>query len=96
MRKKTLKIIGVACIILIFTVTNPSKENYVQWVVDSNISHTSSVLEKGFISTVGSYMVDISTTHTDLIIFSVYHTSLDGQQMTSVGLLKNFIEIPFL
>lgn len=83
----------VSAIVLGGIVTNPSKQEYSQWVVNQESQHTTSSIGKGLVNLLGGPIVNHSTTLQNYGIFTIFYTNVLGQKATILGAFHFFIPI---
>jgi hypothetical protein len=80
-------------IFLVLAFTNPSKDQYIGWAKSNLASKTNDGVKRLAISLLGSSVLDKTTQRNNLLIASVYTTSLANKEVIVVGVLGNFILI---
>ncbi|NME95387.1 DUF4359 domain-containing protein [Clostridium cochlearium] len=92
--KKIFIIIGIFSILILSCVlTNPNKNEYINWSKEEIQSQSSNILEKGVMGFLGEKIISNTTTTRNYIIFSIYKTEIEGEELTTLGIFKNFIPI---
>ncbi|HBK69356.1 MAG TPA: hypothetical protein DDZ91_11995 [Firmicutes bacterium] len=92
-KHKTLVGILVCLAVLLF-IANPTKSNYVSWAKEQISSDSSSVFEKILTAFLGESLIENSTSTANYLLFSIFTTKWDGQEIKVLGILRNFILIP--
>ncbi|MDA8228021.1 MAG: DUF4359 domain-containing protein [Desulfitobacterium hafniense] len=78
--------------LLIMTIANPSKEEYINYLKESVVQKSNdNALVAGLAATIGEPLIDSTTTVSNYIFFSVYTTRIENSELTTAGLLRNFI-----
>lgn len=93
-KNKKIFIIGVFSILILSCIlTNPNKNEYINWSKEEIQSQSSNILEKGVMGFLGEKIISNTTTTRNYIIFSIYKTEIEGGKLTTLGIFKNFIPI---
>jgi len=87
------KIAILLLILILFAVTNPTKEDFTAWLQEKMEAQTESPLVKGVITLFGKNIIENSTKTTNFVLFSIYDMTINNQRIIIVGILKNFIPI---
>lgn len=74
-------------------IANPSKNDYIQWVKENEITKTDSILSKAAIPLLGPTVIEESTTTKNFIFFTIFTTKIDRNTIYTIGIVKNFIII---
>lgn len=91
---KRISIIFICFIfLLVGTITNPNKSDYINWATEKIQSQGTGTLQKGLLNFFGEKMVSNTTTSKNFIMFSIYSTDFGDEKLTTLGLFKNFITI---
>ena len=88
--KKLIGIVLLLGIAVIATLTNPSKEDYVNYAVETMRTSSSGWLEVGAIQIFGDTLIESTTISKDYLLFSVYETSMGKESFKVIGVLNNF------
>ncbi|WP_434579173.1 hypothetical protein [Thermoanaerobacterium thermosaccharolyticum] len=89
--RKTFLII-LLLLTIILAVTNPTKQDYIDWAKQTVVNNSNSNFEKAFVDLIGGSILNDVTTTKNFVIFSLFETNIDGtQKYITVGILKNFI-----
>ena len=91
--KKIVVLSLFSILILLCVFTNPNKTEYVNWSIETLQSQRPNILEKGLINIVGEKFISNTTTTKNCIVFSIYRTQVKDEQLTTIGILKNFIPL---
>ena len=83
MRKLILILLAIAMI-----ATNPSKENYIDYVKENVIG-----IKSGLVSMLANPLIDKTTTETNLYFASVYRTQFGEREQITLGLFNQFIPL---
>ncbi|NFQ84203.1 DUF4359 domain-containing protein [Clostridium sporogenes] len=93
-KNKKIFIVSILSILIVSCgLTNPNKNEYVDWSKEKMQSQSSNILEKGLVSFLGEKIISNTTTTKNYIVFSIYKTEIEGEKLTTLGILKNFIPI---
>ena len=91
---KLMVLICVMFVIILMVITNPSKNDYINWIKETSITQNVNSLDKGLISLIGNPLFDSSTLSRNFILFSIYTTYIsDNNDMNTMGVANNFIQI---
>lgn len=76
-------------------ITNPGKEDFVDWAMTQEGSDTA--LERVLGDVIRGPILSLATSKEDYIIFSIFTVQEDGEKTVYLGAFQNiFIRIPFL
>lgn len=90
MKIKVILILGI--IIILLAVTNPSKNEYVQYMGDQ-MSAQGDLWSKIGMAVVGKSMINQHTTDRNYVVFSLFESRLNGKTIEVLGILKQFIPL---
>jgi hypothetical protein len=88
-----LKNLLLAGLIILLTITNPGKDEYINWAKQNLVAKTSNPIERIGISVLAAPMLDATTKRQDLVLLSLYKTSLGNRDYTVIGILGNFVAL---
>lgn len=91
--KKLIRALIVIAIVIVATISNPPKEEYVSFAVEKMSDSTDNWLEVGAINLFGDTMLDLTTTSKDYLVFTVYTTTIDEEEFKVLGVFNNFIPL---
>jgi hypothetical protein len=80
-------------LLIILSITNPSKGDYISWLKEKAISRSDNYLEQGMIEVLGASVIDASTETSNFIVFSVFETNIGNNTIIAIGVANNFIPI---
>lgn len=82
-------------ILILLAVTNPSKEDFVEWVVNSSMEESDNEWVSAGINLFGSPVINGVTTQQDLIFVSIFKMELGTEKTSTLGFGKRlFIRLP--
>lgn len=82
-------------ILILLAVTNPSKEDFVEWVVNSSIEESDNEWVSAGINLFGSPVINGVTTQQDLIFVSIFQMELRTEKTSVLGFGRRFfIKLP--
>lgn len=91
--RKTFLII-LLFLTIILAVTNPTKQDYIDWAKQAVVNNSNSNFEKAFVDLIGGSILNDVTITKNFVIFSLFETNIDEtQKYITVGILKNFISL---
>lgn len=86
-------IILVAAFLVTAVVTNPSKDDYLEWEKSISIRSSSSSFGDLFVATVGSLITDASITANSYVLFTIFKQEILGHEKVSLGIFGMIIPI---
>ncbi|CAL83854.1 DUF4359 domain-containing protein [Clostridium botulinum] len=93
-KSKKIFLVSILSILIVScALTNPNKNEYVNWHKEKIQSQSSNILEKGLVGLLGDKIISNTTTTKNYIIFSIYKTEIENEKLTALGIFKNFILI---
>ncbi|WP_440116674.1 hypothetical protein [Paenibacillus sp. QZ-Y1] len=85
----------IGFILVLLAVTNPSKDDFVKWVVNSSIEESSNEWVNAGINLFGSPVINGVTTQQDLVFVSIFKMELGTEKTSILGFGKRFfIRLP--
>ncbi|MBR2564902.1 MAG: hypothetical protein IKE29_09780 [Paenibacillus sp.] len=85
----------IGFILVLLAITNPSKDDFVKWVVNSSIEESSNEWVNAGISLLGGPVINGVTTQQDLVFVSIFKMELGLETTSVVGFGKRFfIRLP--
>lgn len=85
----------IGFILILLAVTNPSKDDFVKWVVNSSVEESDNEWVSAGINLFGSSVVSGVTTQQDLIFVSIFKMELGTETTSTLGFGKRFfIRLP--
>ncbi|WP_160722747.1 DUF4359 domain-containing protein [Bacillus sp. USDA818B3_A] len=94
--RRFVSLILLVGILYVMSVTNPGRSEYIDWVNQKTMDHSSNLLKRGILSIAGKSIFDAGTTKSDYVVFSIYKTDFSdvGEgRMTTLGIFNQFIPI---
>lgn len=91
--KKTFLIILILLAIILI-ITNPTKQDYVDWAKQQVVNNSNTGFEKAIVYLIGDNILNDVTTTKNFVIFSLFETNIDEtHNYITIGILKNFISL---
>ena len=86
---------GILLIIIIISmiITNPSKDDFFEWINNQAIEASESSLESVLTNMIVTPLLRSVTVRKDYILFSTYTIEFDEDKTVFLGIFKNFIEL---
>jgi hypothetical protein len=86
---------GILLIIIIISmiITNPSKDDFFEWINNQAIEASESSLESVLANMIVTPLLRSVTVRKDYILFSTYTIEFDENKTIYLGILKNFIKL---
>ncbi|MFN2339657.1 MAG: hypothetical protein ABR547_00110 [Halanaerobium sp.] len=92
--KKTLVIlVMVLAVLLTAAVTNPSREEFINWSVAEIRSQAESDIERIFGGAVAAPMLELQTNVQDYVFFSIFTLEKSDSEVKYLGLFNNFFSL---
>ncbi|MFE6074952.1 hypothetical protein ACFVQB_10800 [Paenibacillus sp. NPDC057886] len=82
--------IVIGFLLILLAVTNPTKDDFVQWVVNTSIEESDNEWVSAGINLFGSSVIKGVTTQQDLIFVSIFNMELGTEKASILGLGKRF------
>lgn len=86
---------GILLIIIIISmiITNPSKDDFFEWINNQTIEASESSLESVLTNMIVTPLLRSVTVRKDYVLFSTYTIEFDEDKTVFIGVFKQFIEI---
>ena len=86
---------GILLIIIIISmiITNPSKDDFFEWINNQTIEASESSLEGVLANLIVTPLLRAATVRKDYVLFSTYTIGFDENETVYLGIFKQFIEI---
>ncbi|MCD6446546.1 MAG: hypothetical protein J7L40_00090 [Candidatus Marinimicrobia bacterium] len=86
---------GILLIIIIISmiITNPSKDDFFEWINNQAIEASESSLESVLTNMIVTPLLRSVTVRKDYVLFSTYTIEFDEDKTAFLGIFKNFIEL---
>lgn len=92
--KKTLVILVIVfAVLLTAAVTNPSREEFINWGVAEIRSQAESDIERIFGGAVAAPMLELQTNVQDYVFFSIFTLEKSDSEVKYLGLFNNFFSL---
>ncbi|HLV10588.1 MAG TPA: hypothetical protein VKY40_10285 [Halanaerobiales bacterium] len=91
--KLLFTIIILLVLILALVLTNPEKEDFVDWAVEEIQEGSNSELEALLGGVLGRPVLTVATTRDDYYVISLYRVQKSDQEAVYLGIFKNFLKI---
>lgn len=89
-RSNYSKLIILGFVLVLLAVTNPTKENFVEWVVKEASEEADSEWVAAGIDLLGGPIIKNATTQQDFIFVSVFNLGIGTEKVSFLGLGKSF------
>ncbi|OMF41201.1 MULTISPECIES: hypothetical protein [Paenibacillus] len=87
--------IVIGFILILLAVTNPSKEDFVEWVVNSSIEESDNEWVSAGINLFGSSVINGVTKQQNLVFVSIFQMELGTEKTSTLGFGRRFfIRLP--
>lgn len=84
----------ITLLLLTMAITNPNKEEYTNYIKEKVIQESKGdILVTGITMLLGKPLIENTTTTTNFILFSVFTTNIDNNEIAFLGIFKNFIPL---
>lgn len=94
MKKKNALIAMIGLLIIVATITNPTKNDFIAWSKEKLISESSNRLANWGIETLGGDLIASATTTNNLVLLSIFTVNLSETEKVKVmGIFNNFIAL---
>jgi len=94
MKKKYIFIAIIVLIIIVASITNPSKNDFVTWSKEKLKSQSNNGLVNWGIEILGDDIIASATTTNNLVLFSIFTVDLsDTEKVKVLGIFNNFIPL---
>ncbi|SCY35712.1 hypothetical protein SAMN05720606_104112 [Paenibacillus polysaccharolyticus] len=80
----------IGFVLVLLAITNPSKDEFVKWVVNSTIEESDNGWVNAGINLLGNPLINGVTTQQDLIFFSVFKMELGSETTSVLGFGRRF------
>lgn len=92
--KNFLLLLIIVGIVIVLVTTNPSKNEFIDWLSNQLNEKADSGIEKFVNKTIGKPIISLSTTRSDYTVFSLYHVKdIFETDVIYLGIFKQFIRI---
>ncbi|NLJ83974.1 MAG: hypothetical protein GX336_03570 [Halanaerobiaceae bacterium] len=95
MKKSSVKVLLViVLLLLVLFVSNPEKNNFLDWAVRKATGPDSTELEEFFGGVVARPLLNVATTRENYYLFSIFRVTSGGEDSLYIGFLRYiFIQI---
>ncbi|MFP4020006.1 MAG: hypothetical protein ACLFUK_00240 [Halanaerobium sp.] len=83
----------VLAVLLTAAVTNPSREEFINWGVAEIRADAESDIERMFGGAVAAPMLEVQTKDEDYVFFSIFTLEKSDSQVSYLGIFNNFFTI---
>ena len=74
-------------------ITNPTKDEFISWGVEEIQSQSATELEKIIEGVVGREVLELKTTRTNYVVYSIYTVDNGQDNMRYLGIINQFIRL---
>ncbi|RAK07107.1 hypothetical protein C8C77_11837 [Halanaerobium saccharolyticum] len=93
MRKPIIITIVVLALLLLAAVTNPSRDEFINWGVAEIRSEAESDLERIFGGAVAAPMLELQTEVNDYVFFSIFTLEKSDSEVKYLGIFNSFFTL---
>ncbi|MFW5686691.1 MAG: hypothetical protein ACOCXL_00735 [Halanaerobium sp.] len=93
MKNNLIILIIILAVLILAAVTNPSREDFVNWGVAEIRSEAESDIERIFGGAVAAPMLEMQTDVDDYVFFSVFTVQKSESEVIYLGLFGNFFTL---
>ncbi|MED1206044.1 DUF4359 domain-containing protein [Heyndrickxia acidicola] len=87
------KVLLAGVVLLVMLLTNPSKDEYVQWLTDKAKEKSNNSLVNAGIQLLGPHIFSAVTKEDNWLFISYYDTKIQNHEIKALGLFKHFIPL---
>src|SRR5690554_1973235 len=89
MRRLISIIIILLLLVVLLVMTNPDKENFIDWAVNKAVESSDSEVENFFGDVLGKPLLNATSSRKDYKLFSIFKIDTFNEERVYLGLLKN-------
>lgn len=93
MKNFLIFLILIIVVSTLLVVTNPTKEEFVNWGVQKMQAESDTNFEKILEGIVGEQVLDLRTTRKSYLIFSIYSVAGGEDRIKYIGIIKQFFQL---
>ncbi|TDO86148.1 hypothetical protein DFR79_11562 [Halanaerobium saccharolyticum] len=93
MRKSIIVLVIVLAVLLLAAVTNPSREEFINWGVAEIRSDAESDIERIFEGAIAAPMLELQTEVNDYVFFSIFTLEKSDTEIKYLGIFNTFFTI---
>lgn len=93
MKKGLIVLVLILTVLVAAAVTNPSREEFINWGVAEIRSQAESDLERIFGGAVAAPMLELQTTAADYVFFSIFTLEKSDSELKYLGIFNSFFAL---
>jgi len=93
MKKTLIILIIILAVLLAAAVTNPAREEFINWGVAEIRSEAESDIERIFEGAIAAPMLELQTNVDDYVFFSIFTLEKSDSELNYLGIFNNFFAL---